>query len=174
MDADPSTGAELLALVDGAHDEFEAALAGLSREQMTRPGLEGSWSVKDCLAHVSFWEGLMLWRLEPALRGEGPGPAPAELEGVPEGRWTPELIDEVNRRAFEARRRLSLDEVAEDFSAAFERVRAAVGSIGDATSASPLSTFLGGSPAAAVGPDTHEHYKEHAAQVRAWREAGAG
>lgn len=159
--------------VDADHRELERAISGLSPEALCQPVLGGQWSVKDCLAHITFWEGLLLSRLEPALRGEPAGPDPPELEGLPAGAWTQESLDEVNRRVFESRRSASPDEVMESFDRSFERVRVAIASLEDVTESSPLTTALGRSPAAAVAPDTHEHYAEHAAQIRAWRDAGA-
>jgi hypothetical protein len=36
--------------------ELEALVESLSDEQLTRPGKDGGWSVKDHLAHLAMWE----------------------------------------------------------------------------------------------------------------------
>ena len=47
--------AELLANMQAGYNSFEALLAGLNENQMTTPGVNGAWSVKDNLAHLSAW-----------------------------------------------------------------------------------------------------------------------
>ena len=47
---------ELVARIRSARAEFEDLLAGLSPDEMTRPGVAGDWSVKDTLAHLAWYE----------------------------------------------------------------------------------------------------------------------
>ncbi len=47
---------KLLKQLDKAWTVFKESYAGLSDSQMTEPGVTGNWSVKDIIAHVTWWE----------------------------------------------------------------------------------------------------------------------
>ena len=52
---------DLLARIRKDRAAFAALWAGLSDTQMTqRPGVQDDWSVKDLIAHIVWWENLML------------------------------------------------------------------------------------------------------------------
>ena len=53
----PADKAALLAMIQAGYEQLEVLLATLSPEQMTIPGVNGSWSVKDNLAHLAAWQG---------------------------------------------------------------------------------------------------------------------
>src|SRR5690349_12352246 len=59
----PTNKAQLLQGIGQAHDELERTLALLRSEQMTEPLLEGGWSVKDLMAHLTAWEQLTIERI---------------------------------------------------------------------------------------------------------------
>jgi hypothetical protein len=42
--------------VDKAWLDFKESYAGLSDSQILEPGVQGRWSVRDILAHVTTWE----------------------------------------------------------------------------------------------------------------------
>jgi hypothetical protein len=72
----PANTAELLTHIQAEYDRFEALLASLSEEQMTIPGVHGTWSVKDTLAHLTVWQDYQTTRLQGVLNGvEPPDPA---------------------------------------------------------------------------------------------------
>jgi len=66
----------LLGLMRTEHSQLEALLNSLSEEQMLRPDVVGTWSVKDVLAHLTWWEQAMISEivhgveLDPGLNGE--------------------------------------------------------------------------------------------------------
>src|SRR5258705_2843709 len=47
---------QLLKQLDKQWMAFKESYAGLSDSQMTAPGVTGNWSVKDIVAHVTWWE----------------------------------------------------------------------------------------------------------------------
>jgi hypothetical protein len=47
---------QLAALIQATSTELELLVSRLSVAQMNQPGAVGSWSVKDVLAHIAFWE----------------------------------------------------------------------------------------------------------------------
>ena len=65
--SDPTTKDELLAAMDQGYTTFELLLAPLSETQLTIPGVNGEWSIKDILAHLAAWQGRVAERLEAIL-----------------------------------------------------------------------------------------------------------
>ena len=59
----------LLTKMREGYAAFEALLAPLSDEQMTTPTVNGNWSIKDNLAHLSFWHRHTLSRVEAVQKG---------------------------------------------------------------------------------------------------------
>ncbi len=57
---------EVLQAIREAREELQAAIAGLTSEQMRIPGAVGIWSVKDVLAHIAAWESELVTALNQA------------------------------------------------------------------------------------------------------------
>lgn len=125
------------------HAQLEAALAGISDEQFVRPGAFGEWSVKDILAHITFWEQRLLAYFNGARESLI---QPGEEEQV--------AIDRINAEVFTANRDRPLAEVRAAFASSYQQTLA----LADALSAEDLADeelfglFAG---------DTFEHYREH-------------
>ena len=138
--------------------ELASLWRGLSDEQMTRrPGPQPDWSVKDVIAHITWWEGAMVNWVKRALSGE-------MLTRT-------ETPDEINARVHADNRDLPLDTVMEMFHASFPLVEvllerldddeindAAVCNIRDM----PLLYFIVG--------NTFAHYADHVEDLRAYVE----
>ena len=67
-----STRAELLAELDREWAHIERICSGLSETDMVKPGVEGQWSIKDILCHLSAWEKFLLDRLGMVMTGQPP------------------------------------------------------------------------------------------------------
>ncbi len=63
---------ELLSELDTEWAHIERICAGLKEADMVKPGVEGEWSVKDILCHLSAWEKYLLDRLSYTLTGHTP------------------------------------------------------------------------------------------------------
>jgi hypothetical protein len=63
---------ELLSDIDKEWAKIERICAGLSEEEMIAPGVQGEWSVKDILCHISAWEKYFLDRLGYVMSGKHP------------------------------------------------------------------------------------------------------
>ena len=59
----PATKAALLALIDVTRAELDAAVAAVPPEDREK-SLPSGLSVKDILAHVTFWENYLVERIE--------------------------------------------------------------------------------------------------------------
>lgn len=61
--------AELLATLRAERVRWEALLAEVDGARMTEPGVEGEWSVKDAIAHITVYERWLVEWLGAARRG---------------------------------------------------------------------------------------------------------
>jgi hypothetical protein len=65
---------ELLARIHEARRTFWKEVGALSADQLGAPGVQGEWSVKDIVAHITAWEQWLLDLLAQAARGEDLSP----------------------------------------------------------------------------------------------------
>src|SRR6476619_1033398 len=91
----------LLQNLDKAWVEFKESYADLSDAQLTEPSVIGDWSVRDIIAHVTWWEEEALTHLPLILTGGKPPRYSVTYGG----------IDSFNAQMTELRRHLSLSEV---------------------------------------------------------------
>ncbi len=153
----------LLKEVRQARAELLAALAGLSEEDMVRPGAAGIWSVKDILAHLVAWEA----ELVTALRGRLSRRAREAPHIV-----TIDDIDEWNAEQYHMSARRPLSIILEDFHGVHKHLLQAIEELDEATLESPLRfEWMEGEPLAyLVRENAVWHEQEHAEDIRAWRE----
>jgi len=146
---------KLLREADEAFGELEDSIRGLDEAQMGQVWL-GTWGVREILIHISAWQREMI----PALGRIGKGEAP-HADGV-----SYDDGDAWNARFVEARRGARPGDVLAELAAAHRDFVAAAGALSEdrlAAGEAARDLFDGvGAP----------HYREHAAQIRAWREAG--
>src|SRR2546430_10504826 len=62
--------------------DFQESYAGLSDADLMRPGVTGTWSVRDIIAHVTWWEEEALTHLPLVLAGGGAPRASLEHGGA--------------------------------------------------------------------------------------------
>ncbi len=144
---------QVIEKLDAAYREFTGSYAGLSDAQMLRPGVTGDWSVKDLVAHVTWWEEEALKHLPGILRGVRPPRYSVLYGGIDafNAKMTAEhralSLEEARRQAADTHRRLLeyLDTVAEEHFVTETRFRRR------------------------LKLDTYGHYPIHTEAVRAWR-----
>jgi len=144
----------LLRRLQSAWADLEAACAGLSEMEMMEPGVQGNWSVRDIIAHVSTWEEEALTHLPHILEGGRPPRYSTTYGG----------IDGFNALMTERKRGLTLADVVRQRDEIHER----------------LVDYIGNAPKEALKPesrfrrrlrlDTYGHYPKHARAIRDWRE----
>lgn len=144
---------EVLDRLDKAWTDFEASYAGLSDAQLMEPGVTGRWSVRDIIAHVTWWEEEALTHM-PIVREGGRPPRYKSVYGG---------IDAFNELMTVRRRDLSLDEVRAQHDAVHERLMQYVRDVPAELLASE-SRFR-----RRLRLDTYGHYPVHANAIRAWR-----
>jgi hypothetical protein len=66
------THSQLLAEIDQEWANIERICAARSDAEMVTPGVDGEWSIKDTLCHLSAWEKYLLDRLGMVMTGQPP------------------------------------------------------------------------------------------------------
>jgi hypothetical protein len=108
--------AELLQDIRAQRSRLEKELAALTPEEKTRPGVVGTWSVKDVMAHLADWEQRFADWYQTGKRGETPStPAP----GVSGYRAR---LDDLNAQTYERYKGCSFGEIQALFDASHRQI----------------------------------------------------
>jgi hypothetical protein len=152
----------LLNEMRSGYGALEEIMAPLDEAQMTMPGVNGDWSIKDILAHITAWHHHLLDRLQAAARNEKPSLYGTLLDD--------EGVDRLNEQFYQENKSRSLDEVMTGFHSTYPQILEAVQAMQeeDLTDAQRFS-WAGGIPLwRFVAADTYEHYLEHISQIKEW------
>ncbi len=144
--AGPEDVRALLARIEDSWSALMESLDGIPDDRLEEPGAVGEWSLKDVLGHIAFWDEVAVKDAERALAGQ------------------PEDHDDyqaMNDADYLRRRDHSLPEQR---SAMHQAHAALVDYLDDIEGLD--ATALD----AAIKGDTYEHYDEHVADIRTWRE----
>jgi hypothetical protein len=145
--------AKLLAQLDAAWTEFRESYAGLSDDQLVQPGVSDEWSVRDTIAHVTWWDEEALKHLPMILAGGQPPRYSVTYGG----------IDAFNAKMTAQQRDRSLADVRAQAEATHRRLVAYLRSI------PPEQIVAEPRFRRRLRLDTFGHYRLHTEQIRAWR-----
>jgi hypothetical protein len=114
---------ELLNWLREENRQWEAFLDQIGPARMDQPGVNGDWSMKDIVAHLTGWQPRLIGRILAAQRGEPepPPPWPAHLQAD----------DEINAWIYEANRGRSVREVLDESNNLFQQLLAAIEGLPD-------------------------------------------
>ena len=145
---------QLLKRLDKAWVAFNESYAGLSDVQLIEPGVTGTWSVRDILAHVTTWEEEALKHLPLILKGGTPPRYSVQYGG----------IDAFNARMTEQKCSLSLSDVRGQLAATHGRLVEFIQNV-------PEHQLIGDTRfLRRLRLDTYRHYPIHAEAIRQWRQ----
>ena len=162
-DYHPPTKSDLLDVIDAERTRLESLLEGLTDAQITEPGVEAFWSIKDVLAHIAAWERLAFDRISAALSGE------ALKFPIIKGDAD---VDRYNAEIYEQNKAQSLTDVITEFHTSHRDFRSQIETLEDDFLTRPLPFDWAGKLTAQVmiSANTHWHYIEHAASITKWLE----
>jgi hypothetical protein len=147
-----------------SYDQLEAVLASLREEQMTIPGVNDSWSVKDNLAHLTVWQSYQAARQEGILTGIEP----------PEPRPGCETEDEENDYFYHLYKDRPLAEVLSDFRRSYQRVLAATQALSWEALNEPFPWDDNNVPVGAYTMwNTYGHDELHREMIKRWLKSQA-
>jgi hypothetical protein len=143
---------ELLQQAEQEYDGLKAAIKGLDEAQMAEVWL-GSWGVREILAHITGWHREMIPALERLGRGEAP---------YPDGAY--DDFDSWNARFVEARKGRASADILREMDGSHRELLSTASRL-------PDERFVEGEPASAlIDGIAAGHYREHAEQIRQWRQ----
>jgi DinB superfamily len=144
---------QLLSRIEKAWQELLASYDGLTRSELLEPGVTGEWSVRDIVAHVTWWEEEALRHLPLILAGGRPPRYSVTYGG----------IDAFNALKTKEKAGLSLPAVLRERDETHAR----------------LLEYVSRAPEDRIARetrfrrrlrlDTYGHYPKHAEAIRAWR-----
>ena len=136
----------LLQLMQTEHDTLVTLLNSLSEEQILRPRIAGDWSVKDILAHLTWWEQETISEIVYGIELD-PG-----LQGEP---WD---TGKANTLTVEAQRHTPLTDVLTAFHNSYQQINKVVEELSEETLADEeFCTHL--------MDNTSNHYAEHRTMI---------
>lgn len=154
----------LLTILRKSHEDFLQAIEGLTEEEMNEPGVNGDWSVKDILSHLTRWEAELVKLLWQTSQGITPGGLAVSA--------TSEEVDELNARWVQEDRDRSLSQVLEDFHGVRKQTirRVEAFSEEDLTDVKRYAWLEEVPLWKRIAIESYEHEAEHLSQIQAWRE----
>ncbi|HEY46888.1 MAG: hypothetical protein AMJ88_07030 [Anaerolineae bacterium SM23_ 63] len=159
---------QLIESITNGRRKFEETLSQLDEDQMTTPGLESGWSVKDVLAHIRVWETRMVRWLEDIQRGSIPQMLPPGMT------W--DDLDQMNEETYLENQDKPLMEVLDEFHQSFPKAFDMVKSVSEEDLIDPdRFEWREGKPLwFIVAANTFWHYDEHDKAIREWMEEQLG
>lgn len=105
---------ELLDALQRQDQEWQTLIDQIGTARMEQPGVNGDWSIKDIVAHLTGWNIKLVNDLQAALSGEPapPPPWPAQLQ----------TEDEINAWIFETNRGRSLRIVLDESNRVYQQI----------------------------------------------------
>jgi len=146
------------------YQQWEALLDQIGPERIDQPSVNGDWSMKDIVAHLTGWNRGLVDRIQAAGRGEPepPPPWPARLQ----------TEDEINAWIYESSRGRPVREVLDESRQVFQQLFAVIEGLPDDVHIEFIEpkfhvVWVGGErfPAGEVFYHFHD---DHEPDVRAW------
>ena len=145
---------QLLSRLDTAWAAFQTSYAGLASSRLTEPGVAGDWSVKDIIAHVTWWEEEALRHLPLIMTGDRPPRYSVTYGG----------IDAFNAMMAERKRDLSLSDVLTQQDDTHRRLIDFIQSVPE-DQLTRETRFR-----RRLRLDTYSHYPIHTKTIEEWRQ----
>jgi hypothetical protein len=156
----PMTGARLAEILRDERAKWNALLDQVGLDRMDIPGVEGEWSVKQLVAHLTWYEQAVVEGAQLALNtGTFSRRRP---EGV--------SLDEMNAQIAEESRARPASDVLAEAEAVFGQLLTLIAACPDAILNDPQLLGLPDDmpPWMRVANNSYAHYREHEPALRAW------
>ena len=163
MANEPTDKAELLQCMQDGYTAFVTLLTPLSEEQMTTPGANGDWAVKDILVHLATWQRRMANRVEALSRNDEVNPNQPAIN-------SDEEMNRFNDANFTANRSRSLNQVWSDFRSSYQDLLQSTRLLSENDLFNPHRyTWLEGSALwENIAGNSFAHYEEHTPMITEW------
>ena len=117
----PTTKKELIETAQQERSALEELLSTLKPEQMAQPNRIGEWAIKDVLAHLFEWEGMVMQWYETGKKGKMPA--------VPSADYNWGQLPALNHAIFVKHRDKPLGEIQKNFKVSYKKILKTIESI---------------------------------------------
>jgi hypothetical protein len=152
--------AELLDHIRGARAEWDRLVAKVDSSRYEQPGVSGEWTLKDVIAHISWYEREIAHMLRIRSYAEG-----SEWWGLPSA--------EQNAHIYALNRDRSLPDILADSQTSYVDLVVAIERVSD-EDLNDASRFADSPPGAMpweiIAQNSYEHYQHHTRDLQAWLE----
>ena len=152
---------ELLDWLRGEYHQWEAFLDQIGLARMDQPGVNGDWSMKDVVAHLTGWNRRLVDRLQAAGRGEPEPPS----------HWPEHLQteDEINAWIYETNRERSVHEILSETQQVFQHLLTVIEGLPDEVRIEPEWHLVWlGDERFPAGEFFDHFHDDHQPDIRAW------
>jgi len=155
---------ELIRWVSEEQMKWELLLAAIGGARLAQAGVNGDWSMRDVIAHLTGWQRLLVGKFQAAIDGNAEPSTP----------WSAEITDEdeINAWIYETNRGRTVREVLDDAAAVHEDLLTALKRLSDdarvETIQGKFHVVYVGEQRFAVGEFFYHFYDDHLADVLAW------
>lgn len=156
---------EIIQKVQQGAESFQALFEGLGPEAMLEPGVVENWSLKDLIAHVSFWKADLITVLFNAQVGT-----------TPPGLGRPRDIDAMNAKFYQESQGRTTDQVLADYLGVTRQLVRRITELPEDLLHQPGKFSWDRKMALEdwIASNSYEHEEEHAAEITAWRKKRQG
>jgi len=167
MMADPTTKAELLEAISNSYNAFEKLFSSFTQAQLLAPGVNGTWSIKDNIAHLAAWHQRLLVFLQAAIHKSAAQQLPDAIEEAG--------LDQANEQFYQANKDRPLNKVLQAFRTSYIEVVGAVQALSQEELFEPdRFAWMKGAPLwHTIAGNTFGHYQEHTEIIEAWLNASS-
>ena len=117
----PTTKTQIIETAQKERAALEELLAALTPEQMMKPNVIGEWAVKDLLAHLFEWEGMVMEWYAEGVKGKIPA--------VPSEEYNWGKLSQLNHAIYLKHRDRSLADIQKDFKSSYKKIMKTIESI---------------------------------------------
>jgi hypothetical protein len=166
MATDPTDKAELLQCMQDGYTAFVGLLTPLSEEQMTTPGVNDTWAIKDILFHLATWQRRMANRLQALARNDETNPDQPAIS-------TAEEMNRFNDATFAANQTRPLTLAWSDFRSSYQDLlqSARLLSENDLFNPHRYAWLEGSALWENIAGNSFAHYKEHTLTITRWQKS---
>ena len=146
-----------ISMLEGTRAQWEAALAQMDEQRMLQPGIVGTWSVKDLIAHVSWYEREMVTVIR--------------LHVFTGSQWWALPDDERNAMIYQQNSQRPLQEIVHEGQRSYTELLEAVQSLSDEDLNDPhhfRNMPENWVPWQIFAGNSSEHYQDHLPALHAW------
>jgi DinB superfamily len=155
LERGPDHVASLVGELESARAEFLAALNDVEPDLLLAPGLVGTWSARELVAHIGYWTGHAAEALHAAEQGRLAEFGEDEMD-----------VDERNEVVARVAGETDLGTVRKREESAFEAMLTRLKRVDPAVLDDKVSYC--DTLERVIADDGWEHYREHALDLRAW------